>query len=586
MEQGFSFTDLTFATFLAQRHGMDAPLFLAAALVSRESRGGHVCIHLNRYAGVGSAWPGDGASWGAHLRELGAAGAEEGDSLLVLDAKGRLYLRRLHRDQQEVARYMAGESRWPHLSQGEMGALAAGLDRLFPAGAKGGLDRQRLAAAVALVSRFCVISGGPGTGKTTTVCKILALLVEQHRRRFAGAPAIALCAPTGKAAARLMESMTAAASGLSLPDEVAKSLPREASTLHRLLGSLGRGRRELFRPHETLAYDIVVVDEASMVDLPLMARLVRALSPSTRLILMGDKNQLASVEAGSVMGDLCHGKEGDTVSEGLGEILGALVGESLPASPSLPPLADAVTTLTKSYRFGACPGIFEAAAAANRGDAAALARITAPGFDLAVPASEGSPTVWLETMVRSHLSGYKRLTDPAAMLAALGRFRILCAVRKGPMGVFRVNRLVERCLGFSDSDLWYPGRPVMVTENDYTLGLFNGDTGITVRHEGELGVAFPDGEGGMRHIHCARLPKVETVFAMTVHKSQGSEFDRVVLLLPESDSPVLTRELVYTGITRAREAVSLWGAPEILEKALSRRSQRASGLRESLWGRG
>lgn len=586
MEHGFSLTDLTFASFVAQRHGDDVSAFFAAALVSRESRNGHICIDLNRFAdfSVGAySWQGDGGAWGEHLQALGVAGGEEEDSLLVLDHRSRLYLRRLYRCQQEVAHYMARESRLQDLSEVEMAALKEGLDRYFPDSTGRELDRQKLAAAVALVNRFCVISGGPGTGKTTTVYKILSLLVEQHQRRCNGSPTIALVAPTGKAAARLMESMAEASKRLAVSEDVQKALPKEASTIHRLLGRIGRGRRELFRKRETLAYDIIVVDEASMVDLPLMGRLVRALSGSTRLILMGDKNQLASVEAGSVMGDLCYGKQGDAVSEACGRTLLALMGEQLPVNASLPPLADAVTTLTKSYRFGACPGIGQAAEATNRGDAKALSRITASGFTLTSPASGENPMAWLESMVRRHLSGYARMTDAHEMLAALNRFRILCAVRKGPFGVSRINKVVERCLGLGGADIWYPGRPVMVTANDYTLGLFNGDTGITVRREGDLVVAFPDDEGGMRHIHCARLPSVETVFAMTIHKSQGSEFNHVTLLLPDTDSPVLTRELVYTGITRAKEEVALWSAPEILERALSRRTQRASGLRERLW---
>ncbi|WP_300669701.1 exodeoxyribonuclease V subunit alpha [Desulfoluna sp.] len=586
MEQGFSHTDLAFASFLAERHAQDESIFFAAALVSRESRHGHICIDLNRFAGYSVAdcvSPMDGGSWGEHLRELGVAGRDDQGSLLVLDDRGRLYLRRYYRFQQEVALYMAGECRLSDLPEAEMSALQEGLNRYFPALAEDGMDRQKLAAAVALLHRFCVISGGPGTGKTTTVTKILSLLVEQHQRRFSGTPTIALVAPTGKAAARLMESMAGALKRLDLKDAVRNALPREAATIHRILGKLGRGRRELFRHREPLPYDIIVVDEASMVDLPLMGRLVRALSPSTRLILMGDRNQLASVEAGSVMGDLCHGKKGDRVSPELGRMLLKITGRSLPTDPQLPPLADAVTTLTKSYRFGACPGIGQAADAANRGDVQALSRIADPGFLLAGPALGDSPMAWLEARVRHHLAGYARLTDPHDMLAAIDRFRILCAVRKGPMGVLRINQWVERCIGLAGADLWYRGRPVMVTENDYTLGLFNGDTGITVKTGGELAVAFPDTEGGLRHIHCARLPSVETVFAMTVHKSQGSEFNHVTLLLPDSDAPVLTRELIYTGITRAREEVAVWSAPEILERALSRRTHRASGLREKLW---
>ncbi len=590
MEQGFSIIDLTFAAFVAGRHGEDRAVFLAAALVSRESRNGHICIDLKRFMGLAAGWlgwPGDEVAWARHLCDVGAAGGEGDATLLVLDERRRLYFRRLYCFQQEVSAYMAGESRLSGLTGDELIALREGLDRTFPSTLKGELDRQKLAAAVALTNRFCVISGGPGTGKTTTVYNILTLIVEQHRRYFRGSPTIALAAPTGKAAARLMESMTAASQRVAGDASVKKALPREAATIHRLLGTLGRGKRSLFGKAETLPFDVIIVDEASMVDLPLMGRLVRALSETTRLILMGDKNQLASVAAGSVMGDLCEGKRGDAVSPPCGEILKALMGVALPVDASLSPLADAVTTLTKSYRFGECPGIGEAAEAANRGDAAALRRVTAPGFSLAGLTDDEDPMAWLTARVRHHLKGYARLTDPSAMLAALDRFRILCAVRKGRFGAVRINQVVERTLGLSTGDIWYLGRPVMVTENDYTLGLFNGDTGITVLRGGEQMVAFPasEEEGEMRHIHCARLPKVETVFAMTIHKSQGSEFHHVALLLPDTDSPVLTRELVYTGITRAKEAVDLWSDPDILEKALHRRTQRASGLRERLWSR-
>ena len=589
-DQGFSLTDLTFASFVARQHGEDETVFLAAALVSRESRNGHICIDLNRFTGFsagGYAGQKSGTAWAAHLRGAGVAGGEDDATLLVLDDRGRLYLRRLYRFQQEVAAYMARESLLPNLMAEEICAMKEGLDRTFPQGTEGELDRQKLAAAVALTNRFCVISGGPGTGKTTTVFNILTLLVEQHQRRFGGSPAIALAAPTGKAAARLMESLAGASQRVAVSEEVKKALPREASTIHRLLGTLGRGRRDIFRRRETLGFDIIVVDEASMVDLPLIGRLVSALSESTRLILMGDRNQLASVEAGSVMGDLCEGKKGDTVSPACGETLLALMGTQLPIDPTLSPLADAVTTLTKSYRFGACPGIGLAAEASNRGDAAALGCINESGFSLTHPEPGGNenPMAWIGGMVRAHFGGYPGLTDPQEMLDTLDRFRILCAVRKGLYGVVRINQVVERLLGFSQTETWYPGRPVMVTENDYSLGLFNGDTGVTVLRDGQHMVAFSDGDGQMRHIHCARLPRAETVFAMTIHKSQGSEFNHVALLLPETDSPVLTRELVYTGITRAREEAAVWSVPEILEKALHRRTQRASGLREMLWSR-
>ena len=583
LELGFSDIDLYFARFIKERSGGDDSVFAAAALVSRESRSGHVCIDLNRYLDMESlSTPQDAKTWADTLKARGVAGDGSEFTPLVLDAKNRLYLHKYFQCQNRVAQFLSQEPEETFAPNGA--SLADDLAALFPESHPTGIDRQKLAAAVALGRRLTIISGGPGTGKTTTVCKILALCASQHRKAHGIFPRILLAAPTGKAAARLMESMASASGRLCglTSEEVMNALPKEASTIHRLLSGLGSSTSTPFEPKATLPCDVLVVDEVSMVDLPLMGRLCDAISPATRVIFMGDRNQLASVEAGAVLGDICFGKRGDAVSPAFGAYIKEVSGIHLPTDGGLSKLADGITTLTHSYRFGKRPGIGAAAKASNRGDAQELCAISGGGFSYVEADETAKALAHLESQVKTHLANYRRTGNPKIQFELLERFRILCAVRKGRLGAYRLNALVEKWLG-TGGDLWYPGRPVMVTENDYTLSLFNGDTGITVREKGELMVAFPQESGEMRLIHWARLPAVETVFAMTIHKSQGSEFDHVAVVLPESDVPVLTRELIYTGITRAKEEATLVGAQSLLEKALQRRTWRTSGLRESLW---
>ena len=552
----------------------------------------NVCVDLSRYVGdhypfaeLQGVTPKSSEAWCDALACLAAVGDGSTPTPLVLDGKGRLYLYRYYLFQKEVAQFMLKKAAQKGPNTSEINALSQGLQRLFPSQefCFSEPDHQKRAAAVALTRKLTIIAGGPGTGKTTTVSKILALYVERYLADYQRLPRIVLAAPTGKAAARLMESMRSAAERLkgSVSAEVIDALPREASTIHRILAGFGRGKSP-FEPEETLGCELLVVDEASMVDLPLMGRLCRVIAPETHVIFMGDRNQLASVEAGSVLGDLCHGKRGERVSLSCGALLEELTESAPQTDIEASPLADAVTTLVKSYRFGKRPGIGDAADASNRGDAQALARVDSAGFSWmkAETASEGLDI--LRPLIKTYFQGYMKASTAEERLDILDRFRILCAVRKGPLGVRRLNAFVERLLGVGEG-LWYSGRPVMVTENDYTLSLFNGDTGVTIREKGEPVVAFPEEGGGMRTIHPARLPSVETVFAMTVHKSQGSEFDHVALVLPEIDTPLLSRELIYTGLTRAKEEALLLGSTDSVEKGLKRRTRRASGLQELLW---
>jgi exodeoxyribonuclease V alpha subunit len=522
------------------------------------------------------------------------------------------------------------------------------LDALFPPTA-GHLsdepDWQKLACALAVRSRLAIITGGPGTGKTSTVARLLVLLLALSKDEQT-APRIGLAAPTGKAAARLTQSLRAALDGLPWPALPGGAALRErllagigagAVTLHRLLGA------RLYRPvSEPLPLDVLVVDEASMIDLALMDTLLAALPPAARLTLLGDKDQLASVEAGAVLGELCRRAEGGHYGAAACAWLAACTGvpppEPLRDAAGLP-LDQAVAMLRTSHRFGADSGIGRLAAAVHAGDAAAVRALLAAQLSDVRRAELGAGDLSRDPALRALLLDQAeassaqflhalRATRPAPdapravwdgwaaqLLRELGRFQLLCALREGPWGVAVLNAAIETLLretgllaaatdggssrgdGRNDGtspDAWYAGRPVLVTRNDAALGLMNGDVGLALRIPARFGasgqpdpaaglalrVAFPGDSGGVRWLSAARLPAVETVWAMTVHKAQGSEFEHAALLLPDRMTPVLTRELIYTGLTRARQRFTLIGpagVDAVLAQALARRVRRSGG---------
>ncbi len=592
--------DVHFARLMARLAGDDSPeLVLAACLASHGAGNGHVCVDLREAA---SQTVLDAASpvvapplgpWLERLRGSLAVGVPGEHKPLVLDPVGRLYLYRYWAYEQHLAKDLSARAE-ARVDDVDEAVLRAGLGRLFPP-AGGGADWQKVAAALAVLRRLCVISGGPGTGKTTTVTRILALLAEQSPGQ---PPRIALAAPTGKAAARVQEAVRLARQRLDVTAPILEAIPAQASTLHRLLGA--RPDSVHFRHHRDnpLPLDVLVVDEASMVDLALMAKLVDALPPRARLILLGDKDQLASVEAGSVLGDICGTAPGPR--DVLRRRLQAVTGDDLPPpSAADSAMADAVVLLRHSYRFGSAGGIGELAGAVNAGEGGAVLRVLDEGRhpDLAwLPITRAvEPGERMRDAVREgfgpYLARIRAGAPPAEVLEGFGQFRILCALRRGPFGVEflneRVTEAVYEYLPSRGHGPWYPGRPVMVTRNDYHLRLYNGDVGVALPdpvHGGAFRVFFESAEGPPRSFAPGRLPPHETVFAMTVHKSQGSEFERVLLVLPGEPSPVLTRELIYTGITRARQHLTLWGNRAVLSAAVARRTHRASGLGEALWG--
>lgn len=569
---GFSDLDRHFGRLMTElaRQPSEA-LRLAGALVSHQRGKGHSCLDLTSVAGrrlgevlgnteAPSALLPPLAAWKESLRASGVVGSPGEFTPLVIDAAGRLYLHRYWRYETNLAASIRSRS-WCRVPVDEV-KLEASLQRFFlPNGDE--FDWQRHAVRTAATRAFTVITGGPGTGKTRTVVWLLAALLEQD----GGTPLrIALAAPTGKAAARIAESVRMAKAELPCTEALKAKLPEKATTIHRLLGAIPNSPRFRHDAANLLAVDVVVVDEASMVDLALMAKLFAAVPPTARVVLVGDQDQLASVEAGNVLGEICAGGEADDAS----------------------PLAGCVVQLRKNWRFASDAEIHALSQAVNAGDAdTVMSRLRAtPKLWQPSPKPSELPAALKEAVLGTYGDALRE-RDPAAALAAWSRFRLLAAVRRGPFGVENLNALCETLLErgglIQRQGVWYAGRPVMVTRNDATLRLFNGDVGITLPDDkGELSVFFADTEGAVRTFTPPRLPEHETVFAMTVHKSQGSEFDRVLLVLPERDSPVLTRELLYTGLTRAKSGFEVWADESILRSAIGRRVQRASGLRDAL----
>ncbi len=571
-------------------------LSLTAALLSAERARGHSCLRLDddaarlcddaRAAGYAHARVPGAEEWRTTLARSPLVGDGGHPTPLVLEGD-RVYLYRFWAAERRLAanfrRLLAAEP--APAPTAATAALFATLFGVASAGPANGLDVdwQAVAAAGALRHRLAVITGGPGTGKTHTVARVLALLLhEQPRLR------VALTAPTGKAAARLTDSVRAAAAGLPLGDDLAARVTGAGRTLHRLLGYQPWDDRFRHGPGHPLTEDVIVVDEASMVDLLLMDALFAAVRPGARVILLGDHDQLASVDTGHVLGDLCAaaGGCGDAGSAAFAAAYHALSGQTIPSAAAAPPVRDAVVRLRRSYRFEKQPGIGALADAVRRGDGAeAMAVLDDAARDDVRCTAHPADADALLAPVRPAIEAYLEAATPAEALARLGEFRVLCAVHDGPWGVHGLNRAVEwwlRRRGQSVHDAWYHLRPVLVTANSHGVGLFNGDVGVCFRHEGSTLVHFAAGDGTVRAVTPSRLPACQTAWAMTVHKAQGSEFDRVLLVLPEHDSRVLGRELLYTGITRAKTQVDVVGTPEMIVRATNRVTVRRTGLEHRL----
>ena len=647
----------------------------AAHQTSLATSNGHVCLMLADLAASPSAGGhpfapspfGGGLGWGqapealrASLLATRVVGTPQspGACPLILDEDGRLYLHRYFEYEVRLARRIMQAATTPPRTVAP--AARELLNTLFPPTPDNDVDWQKIAAALALRNTLTIISGGPGTGKTTTVVNLLACLLTQepHSR-------IALAAPTGKAAARMTEAIRQRAG--HLPEDLRDKLPTESFTIHRLLG-VNPSRAE-FTHHagNPLPYDALIVDEASMLDLALATRLLEAVPASARIILLGDKDQLAAVEAGAVFAELSADPAlTDDCRRDVADLCGYTPDRLAPPAPAQPsPLHDAAVWLTKNYRFPADSGIGRLARYINEGraeEAMALLRASRDGQPHssiaapppfpqrpstatnaeAPPASKPDKTSkedtaslslfpeleptsapaaaadslpapdrdtsiqWLDpeqgdNVLDAIVAGYANYfdavrRDPAdagAITRTFARFRVLCAVREGASGSNWVNEQVTRRARQALAALapeqpndprspWYVGRPVMVLRNDYVLKLFNGDIGVALPAGDDLTVYFPDGDKGFRSVPIARMPQHESAFATTVHKAQGSEFDAVLLLLPQQQSRVAVRELLYTAATRARVRVSIFTSAEVLIRALLSVASRDAGLRARL----
>ncbi len=606
-------SDVHVALRLSDLAGVDDhSLRLGVAFAVRAPRLGHVCVDLASVRNTANSetdaevdvdalpWP-DAATWVRAMADSPVVG--DGRPLQLRGAQ--LYLNRLWTDECLVASDLLVRVARP-VEGVRDDVLAEGIARLFGGDDEDPDHLQPIAAAAAVRSAVSVIAGGPGTGKTTTVARVLALLDEQARAAGQPRPRCVLAAPTGKAGARLEEAVRGEAETLSI-EHATRGMLQElrGTTIHRLLG-FNPGNRTRFRHNgeNHLPHDVIVVDETSMVALSLMARLLEAIRPDARIVLVGDPEQLASVEAGAVLGDIVGpATRSLCMSEATRARLATDTGFAVPA-PDTPEarsaIGDGIVVLRHVHRHGGA--IAELARAIQRGDAAAA---------IDVLREEDSNVDWIEREDGDGpdgIDGWRaieagaveagRAVIEAAMagradvaLASLNGFRVLCAHRRGVDGVEGCTRQIESWLlkevdGFTTGPSWYVGQPLIVTENDYSLGLYNGDIGIVVDDgHGRMAAAFERG-GDVVTVSPTRLAAVDTVYAMTVHKSQGSQFHTVAFIVPAAGSRLLTRELLYTAVTRAQERLILVGAEEPIRAAVGRPISRASGLRDALWGGG
>ena len=605
---GFTPFDIHFSRFIAGLDREEMPAVqLAAAILSRVVRSGDSCLDLEAVAGdlFGSALdhvqtPGL-QEWISALLSSIAVGRPGQQRPLILDSKNRLYLYRYWQYEKSLATAIAGRVARP-VSDMDPAACRRALARYFPKTAAHAPDWQKVASVIALSNYFSVITGGPGTGKTFTIARLLALYCELNPRSELR---IHLAAPTGKAAAQLKASVAAAKSRLGIDSEITAHIPDDVHTLHRLLRVIPGNTGYFYHADNPLPTDFLVVDEASMVDLALMSRLMAALPPDARLVLAGDKDQLASIEAGSVLGDICHRARPAGYSKSLSRWYEKFSGEPLPENlvsraGTTAPMSDTIAVLRSNYRFGTESGLGALSRAVRSGEARNVLELLVDPGEAAVQWVDYQSRTDVDQLLTGALmagfQGYLQAETARLAMQKMRRFQVLCALKRGPYGADGINRMTEAVLaGNALIDLdeagdgrTYRGRPVIITRNDYDMQLFNGDIGLVWSEDGPgadaLNTYFPEADGGIRKIWPYRLPAHETVYAMTVHKSQGSEFDHVMLVLPPQDNELLTRELIYTALTRARRQVTIWAPQEVLLRALSRRMRRSSGLRDALWG--
>lgn len=577
-------------------------VLLGAALASLAVSDGHAGLdptQPQRLIEADAEWPAPDV-WLAQLRASPWVEVPETDDVVAGDAplvleNGLLYLRRYREYERRLAAGLQRIATHP-LAEADPGRLATLFGQLFPQ-AREGMDHQARAAAVALRHPLVLVTGGPGTGKTTTIARLLVLLAAQAVQADQALPRVALAAPTGRAAERMAESLRLAVQRLRLvgiAPALCDAMPSTGTTLHRLLGVIPDSPRFRHHADNPLPYDVVVVDEASMIDLPLMTKLVEAVADGSRLVLLGDPDQLPSVEAGDVLSAILRAS-----GDGLGtqaddaQALRALLAPDA-LQPLAPPrrFAGRRVQLQRGYRQTDALDLAPLAHAVREGNSATALALLRVGTLAGVHFHEdqSDPLQHHREHLLGHWRGLGEAADPGQALANAGRIRLLTAVREGPQGARGLNARIEALLaGVPRPGMvpgYFHGRLLLITENSYRHRLFNGDIGICLidRH-GSVTAWFPgETPDQPRGFHPGALPAHESAFAMTVHKAQGSEFDEVWLQLPRRDNRVLSRELIYTGMTRARQSLHVLGSAEVLEAALARHASRLSGLAARLQG--
>lgn len=556
-QAGLSELACQFALFVERQDKTgDNLMVLTAALLSDAVSQGHVSLDLQQVGEQGSeldsVLPETVSDWIVRLKASHLIGEPAEMKPMILTASGRVYLYRYWHDEQQVTQLIAERLKpmaiidVPRLTQ----------DFVDWQSGQEAVNWQKVAVMMAMTRQLSVISGGPGTGKTTIVLRLLQLLLNQDK-----SARIALAAPTGKAAARLQQAVS---------EQLAVTI--EAKTIHRLLGMTADNERGRYHADKPLPLDVLIVDEASMIDISLMATMMKALPPHARVVLLGDSDQLASIESGAVLADLC--RDGVVFSSGfcqqLSDVASIALNHDMAPHPAM---VDSVVMLQHSYRFDQNSDIGRLALAVKTGDDQGLIQHLLDGPERAWMQQFDSVTIQQSVMpiYSSLFDAVKKRQSAAVCLALFEQSRVLCALKQGPESVDSVNVWIERSLtkqGWRTQHRFYHGRPIMVTQNDYRHGLFNGDTGLVLYDEqGQLSACFLE-QGEVRWFPLNRLPAHETAYAMTVHKSQGSEFDDVCVVLPEQPSPILSRALLYTAVTRAKQRVSLIAKASILQNCI------------------
>lgn len=601
--------DIYFAFFIdsLEDEKENSELLLAAALTSNMTTDQkHICLDLKEFSGksihdifpdnplpeeTGNIKLPSSGEWTKKLKESRSVGIPGELAPLILDSAGRLYLQRYWNYENELAQSIKKRIMENSVSV-DIELLKDGLARYFPNSPDAPAPNwQKVAAFAALSRNFCVISGGPGTGKTRTAAAIAGLLLEQSgTEKFR----ILLAAPTGKASIRLKESVRETKNKLDCPEKIKDMIPEEASTIHRLLGYIPGSPYFQYNKSNPLPAEAVIVDEASMIPLALMSKLLDAVPEKSRVILLGDKDQLASVEAGFTMNDICDAAGDNVFSPEFIETYRRLAGEELPASTeNKGKICDFAVSLKHSYRIENRSAIGPAGMAVNCGDSQKLFEIIrdAPPEQLSFQKISDRAELKhkLGKQVDAHFLPYFGMRNISEALNAFNGFKILAALREGYFGISSLNLMIEEIisekLALYRKGPFYHGQPVMISRNDYRNRLFNGDTGMIWKAPGgksQLRAYFPSEEGKLRDFSPSHLPQNETAYAVTIHKSQGSEYDSVLIIMPDKISPLLSRELIYTAVTRARKKVEIWGTPDIIDYAVKSRIIRSSGLKDML----